>query len=122
MSNGDLPIGGLSATDMLGALGVGAAPAPPRPGAKRCDQALQQAAKDFESILIYQLLDAMKNTIPESGLTGGSETRQMQGLFWSFLAGDLSNKGGLGLSRDLYAQWSRAAATEDTGARVESSR
>jgi len=119
VSNANLPIGGLSATDLLGSLGVGTTPASSRPGTRTSDRALQQAAKDFESILLHKLLDGMKKTIPESNLTGSSESRQMQGLFWSLLAQDLSDKGGLGLSKDLYAQWSQAATGQSDGASVE---
>ena len=80
-----------------------------RPGARQSDQALRRAAKDFESILLHKLLQEMKNTIPESGLAGSGATKQLQGLFWSFLARDLADQGGLGLWKDLYAEWSAAA-------------
>ena len=109
MPHSDLPLGGVSAAEMLGPPGVSLPERLNRPGARQSDQALRRAARDFESILLHKLLQEMKNTIPDSGLAGSGATKQLQGLFWSFLARDLAEKGGLGLWKDLYAEWSAAA-------------
>ncbi|HUT02243.1 MAG TPA: rod-binding protein [Phycisphaerae bacterium] len=123
MSNTDLPLTGLSPADLLGPLGVGPANGLRRPGSRQSDKALRQAAKDFESVLLHRVLQEMKNTIPESGLTGSGATKQLNGLFWSFLARDIANQGGVGLWKDLYAQWSAAGmGQKDPAASVESSR
>ena len=106
MNIGDIPISGLSPRDFS------ISPPAPEIGAiaARGDKALVKAAKDFESVLLHKLLQEMKDTIPDSGLTGGSEAKQVQGIFWSFLAQDIADKGGLGLWKDLYEQWSAQAA------------
>ena len=65
----------------------------------------EQAAKDFESILLHQVLEEMKRSVPESGLLDSAATGQAQDLFWFYLAEDLSRKGGLGLWKQVYQQF-----------------
>jgi peptidoglycan hydrolase FlgJ len=61
-----------------------------------------QAAKDFESILINNLLDEMKNTIGSWGFEKDGASDQIDGLFWLNLAKEISDQGGLGLWKDIY--------------------
>lgn len=81
---------------------------PGRPGAPPAavhgepeKQSLEQAAKNFESVLLYKLLEEVKRTIPESGLFGGAATRQIQEMFWHHLATALAENGGIGLWKQL---------------------
>jgi Rod binding domain-containing protein len=62
----------------------------------------KQAAKDFESILLGQLLDEMKNTIGHLGFDEDGASEQIQGIFWLYLARDMANNGGIGLWKDIY--------------------
>jgi len=62
----------------------------------------KQIAKDFESLLINKLLDEMKNTIGDWGFEQDGPCRQIQGMFWFYLAQDLADKGGFGLWKDIY--------------------
>ena len=62
---------------------------------------MAQAAKDFESVLLNQLMQEMSRTIPESGLVNSSASKQIQSMFWSFLAEEVSDNGGMGLWRDI---------------------
>jgi Rod binding domain-containing protein len=62
----------------------------------------KQIAKDFESVLINRLLDEMKNTIGEWGFDKDGTTKQVQGIFWLYLARDIANNGGFGLWKDIY--------------------
>ena len=66
--------------------------------------AAMQAAKDFESVLLTELLNQMKKTIPNSGLLETGISEQVGDLFWMYLARDLGSKGGLGLSQEIYRQ------------------
>lgn len=61
-----------------------------------------QATKDFESVLITKLLDAMKNTIGDWGLERDSASEQMQGVFWLYLARGIADAGGFGMWKDIY--------------------
>ena len=62
----------------------------------------KQIAKDFESLLINNLLDEMKNTIGSWGFEKDGAARQVQGIFWLYLARDIANNGGFGFWKDIY--------------------
>lgn len=61
-----------------------------------------KVAKDFESILLGQLMNQMKETIGESGLLEDGSSKQIQDMFWTFLSEDVADKGGLGLWENVY--------------------
>lgn len=62
----------------------------------------KQIAKDFESVLLYKLLDEMKNTIGDWGADKDGASRQVQGIFWLCLSRDIANNGGIGLWKDIH--------------------
>ncbi|MGD8500330.1 MAG: hypothetical protein PVJ86_06765 [Phycisphaerales bacterium] len=62
----------------------------------------RQIAKDFESVLLNKLLDEMKNTIGDWGFDKDGPSKQVQGIFWLYLASDIANNGGIGLWKDIY--------------------
>jgi Rod binding domain-containing protein len=64
----------------------------------------EAAAKDFESVLLHKLLEAMDRTVPRSGLFDSGISGQVRGMFWYYLAEELSSQGGLGLWRQLHEQ------------------
>ena len=72
------------------------------------DDGLRQACRDFEGLLLEQMLAAMRRSVPESGLFG---TSAAAGIYESIrdqeLAEDLAGRGGLGLADALYQQLSR---------------
>ena len=68
----------------------------------------KQVAKDFESVLLTKLLDEMKNSIVDWGLEKDAASKQIQGIFWLYLARDVANNGGLGLWKDIYQFLSNA--------------
>lgn len=63
-----------------------------------------QAAKDFESVLLHQVLREMRKTVPDSGLLSDGTSEQMQSMFWMFLSQHMADQGGLGLWKDIYRQ------------------
>ena len=75
----------------------------------------EKTARDFESVFLYKVLEEMRRTIPESGLLETGISKQVQGIFWYYLAQDLAEKGGIGLGKELYRQMS--GLTEQQGAR-----
>ncbi len=62
---------------------------------------MEQAAKDFESVLLNKLLDGMKETVGDGGLFNSPIGKQVQGLFYYYLAQDIASKGGFGLWKDI---------------------
>jgi len=77
--------------------------------------AAERAAKDFESVLLYRLLEEMKRTIPSSGLLENGISEQVRDLFWYYLAQDLADKGGLGMWKELYRQMNPASGPGGAG-------
>ena len=67
---------------------------------------LQDAARDFESVLLVRLLEEMRRGIPEGGLLDDPLSKQMNDMFWYYLAQDLAGKGGIGLAEQIYSQLS----------------
>ena len=62
----------------------------------------KQAARDFESVFIAKLLDEMKNTSGDWGCEKDAASRQVEGIFWLYLARDVADNGGLGMAKDIY--------------------
>ena len=80
----------------------------------------KQAAKDFESVLLNKLLDEMKKSIVDWGSEKDGASKQIQGIFWLYLARDIADNGGLGLWKDIYqsltnAEHANAAQKSDFG-------
>ncbi len=66
------------------------------------EEGKKQIAKDFESVLIGKLLDEMKNTIGDWGFDKDETSKQVQEIFWLYLARDIANNGGFGMWKDIY--------------------
>ncbi len=75
---------------------------------------MRQAAKDFESVLLRQLLDSMRQSIPDGGLFQSPAGRQIEGLFWHYLSRSVADNGGIGLWRDIYKQFADAQPDRQT--------
>ena len=133
MSDSDLSLNLLMPADALGQLGPALLPARPpslilrRPaealakagatqpaaegvvGAQVRDtigrtNSVEKVAHDFESVLLQKVFEEMRRTVPESGLLESPESEQIQGLFWTYLAQDVADKGGIGLWKELARQ------------------
>jgi Rod binding domain-containing protein len=79
------------------------------------DEKRKQVAKDFESVLIGQMLDEMKNTIGSWGFEKDGPSEQIQGIFWLYLARDVGNNGGVGLWKDIYQFMTNADNSSTAG-------
>jgi Rod binding domain-containing protein len=80
----------------------------------------EQAAKDFESVLLTKVLEGMENTVSQFSAEdkeAGSE--QVKGLFTLFLARDMADKGGLGLWKDLNTFFKDMQKTNNTSQAVD---
>ncbi len=62
----------------------------------------KQLAKKFESVFINKLLDEMKNTIGDWGEEKDGAFKQIDGIFWLYLARDIADNGGFGMWKDIY--------------------
>jgi Rod binding domain-containing protein len=68
------------------------------------DQKKQQIAKDFESILLTRLFAQVQQTMGCLDPEEEGTSRQVQGMFWMYLARDAADKGGIGLWKEIYQQ------------------
>ena len=75
------------------------------------DEHRKKVARDFEGIFIHQLMDKMKETIPESDLEDSS-SKEIKSMYWSFLADAVTAKGGLGLWENIYATMRQSAGLD----------
>jgi len=98
------------APDVLRHVAGAAGPGRRAEGATHDKDRAVEAAKDFESVLLHQLLSEMRKTVPDSGLLSDGASEQMESMFWMFLSRHMSDQGGVGLWKDIYRQ---AMAMED---------
>lgn len=81
-------------------------------------QDIEQAAADFEALLLHQMFQSMWATVPQQGLiSGGREEQYFRDMFTEGLARDISQGPGIGIKevimRELTAKYS--SAEEDAG-------
>jgi flagellar protein FlgJ len=70
------------------------------------DTRLRKACKDFESLLVQQLLSKMRTSVPKSDLFGSKDKEEVfQSMLDEEYAKEVSESGSLGLGDLLYAQF-----------------
>jgi Rod binding domain-containing protein len=89
--------------------------------ASASDAKKKQLAKDFESVFITKVFDQVKESIGSLSLDEEEEgiSDQVQGLFWLYLAQDVSDKGGFGMWKDLYRQFKEMDGTTSAAGRMD---
>ncbi len=80
----------------------------------RCEDKKIQAAKDFESVLLNQLLEKMGDTIGDWGFEKDGASKQVHGIFWLYLSQHIANNGGFGLWKDIYKALTNSDQTKTT--------
>ncbi len=97
----------------------GVAPFPPgEPGQQKVQRVdperLKRVCADFESIFIRQILQAMRQTLPEGGfIKGGPEKEIFQSLFDEELSKKIAGGRGWGLAKMLCQQLSGVSRKEN---------
>ncbi len=78
-------------------------------------EGLRQAAKEFESVFMYQVVKAMRQTVPTGGLVEKGQGEEVfEGMLDEQWAKKLSARSGpSSLSEVIYRQLSRAAGLEE---------
>ena len=82
------------------------------------DQKRMKVAKNFEAIVIGQILETMKQTIPESDIED-STSNQVHSMYWSFLGDALSEQGGFGLWEQIYESMPKDQPVEQVEPNLE---
>ena len=65
---------------------------------------LKSTAQEFESLLVYKMLEAMRRTVPKSGLLESFSMDMYQSMMDQEVANEIAKKGTVGLSQMLYEQ------------------
>jgi flagellar protein FlgJ len=66
---------------------------------------LMKACTELESLFIGYMMKEMRNTIPKTGLIGGSKAEEIYtGMLDAHMAQDFSKGGGIGLAEALFNQ------------------
>ena len=75
--------------------------------AGKVNEKLLSAAQDFEAIFIKQMLDSMRQTVPQTGMLDGGIGQQIyQDMLYQQYADKMAKTANLGLARLLYNQLS----------------
>ena len=70
---------------------------------------LKKACKNFEAIILQQMLTAMRKSVPKEGLLESGYAQDMyQSMYDEGLAKEMANGKGIGLADSLYHQLSGA--------------
>jgi len=81
----------------------------------------KQISKDFESVLLSKLLDEMSKSVGNWGFEKDGASKQVQGIFWMYLARDVANNGGMGLWKDIYKFLTGSDQTNAAGKSLDGS-
>jgi flagellar protein FlgJ len=84
--------------------------------ADKPQEALQEAARQFESLFVTMMVKAMRDTLPKDGMFSSSNMESYQEMFDQQLALDLSRKGGLGMAELIARQMSAGMGWDTTDA------
>lgn len=90
------------------------------PADMKTEAALQKACKNFEAIILQQLLTAMRKSVPKSGLLDSGFSQDMyQSMHDESLAQEMANGKGIGLADALYRQLSSSTQPENNRLKIE---
>ena len=67
-------------------------------------EALSEAARQFESIFMKMMLKSMRDTVPESDLINNDKTRFYQSMYDDQISLDLTKRGNIGLADMIVKQ------------------
>jgi len=83
------------------------------------DAEKRKLAKDFESVLLVRFFDEIRKSMGNCGLDEDPAGGQIQGMFWSYLAQDVADKGGFGLSEEIYQYFQNMDGARAAGSQVD---
>jgi Rod binding domain-containing protein len=78
--------------------------------------AAERTAKEFESLLVTRMISAMRESVPDSGLTEDAASGQMKDMFWHFMGEEIGSTGGLGVWKQVLRQIQESEGLIDNNA------
>lgn len=95
--------------------GIGSTPAA-APLSDSKDAQLRKAARDLEGVFVLELMKAMRETVPQDGLTNGGMGEEMfSGMMDQHLAPQMGEGWSGGIGEALYRQLRGALAGQSNG-------
>ena len=70
------------------------------------EKGIEKAARDFESVFLHKLLNAMRKTVPKSGLLDSFASDMYQSMMDEEIAKEMSTKKGMGMGEMIYNELS----------------
>ena len=75
---------------------------------------LKDTCNQFEALFLYQIMEKARQALPKSDLTGNPMGEDLfKGMLNQELAGKMAQAGGMGLSKMLYDQLSKALPADE---------
>jgi len=81
----------------------------PAPGSKGREA---EVLREYEQLFIYQMLKAMRKTIPDYGVVDSAHRQHFDEMLDDVLAGEMARSGHFGIARQLAEQIALAAAPQ----------
>lgn len=72
--------------------------------ASKAGNDLRSTTQEFESLLVYKMLEAMRRTVQKSGLLKSFSMDMYQSMMDQEMANEVAKKGSIGLGKMLYEQ------------------
>ena len=77
-------------------------------------EALEQVARQFETVFLKMMLKSMRDTVPDSELIDGEKTKFYESMYDDQISLDLSKRGHLGLADMIVQQMGGQVKSENT--------
>ena len=70
------------------------------------EKGIEKVSRDFESVFLHKLLNAMRKTVPKSGLLDSFASDMYQSMMDEEIAKEMSTKKGMGMGEMIYNELS----------------
>ncbi|CCQ89609.1 hypothetical protein NITGR_140006 [Nitrospina gracilis 3/211] len=77
------------------------------PGGKQESEKLMEVSRQFEGLLIHQMLKAMRETVNKTGLMDGFANQQYEAVLDEELSKEVVKNQSIGMAQTIYDQMSR---------------
>ena len=85
------------------------------------DKAIGKVARQFEGVMLQQMLKSMRDSVEEGGLFSDESTKTYMGMLDNQLATQIAERGGIGLAKTIERQLSQTRERQETDAAATAS-
>ena len=84
-------------------------------------KAAGKVARQFEGVMLQQMLKSMRDSVEEGGLFSDESTKTYMGMLDNQLATQIAERGGIGLAKTIERQLSQTRESQKTDTAVTAS-